>query len=99
MAAVYEADMAHYLEAEVLAPADWTLLNFILEPRTGLNLHLLFAISNDQLMRDMMAYCRRHAISEILDLPDVREHSQFFWLQEVSAEKQIRAMPPSPGAW
>lgn len=39
----------------------------------------------------MMVYCRRLTIGEILDLPDVRERTQFFWLQEESAEKKIIA--------
>ena len=92
------AALAQYSEAEVLAPADWTLLNFILDPRTGLNRHGQFAISDDQLMRDMMVYCRRHTIGEILDLPDVRERTEFSGYRKNRQKSRSRPMPPLPGA-
>ena len=98
VAAVDKADLAQYSEAEVLAPADWTLLNFILDPRTGLNRHGQFAISDDQLMRDMMVYCRRHTIGEILDLPDVRERTEFSGYRKNRQKSRSRPMPPLPGA-
>jgi len=90
MDAVDQADSAQYSELDILAPEGWTLLNYIMDPRTGLNRHGRFTISNNQLMKDMMVYCRRHSIDEILELPDVKERTQFFWLQEEMAEEQIK---------
>lgn len=37
MAAVDQADSADYTEEDIFAPGPWTLLNFILDPRTGLS--------------------------------------------------------------
>ena len=37
MAAVDKADSAQYVESEILAPEGWTILNFLLDPRTGLS--------------------------------------------------------------
>src|SRR5690349_20942109 len=36
MAAVDKADSAQFLRAEILEPAGWTLLNFLMDSRTGL---------------------------------------------------------------
>ena len=35
MDTVDQADSAHYSEEDILAPEKWTLLNFIVDPRTG----------------------------------------------------------------
>lgn len=87
MAAVDQADSAQYSEQEILAPEGWTLLNFVMDPRTGLSNAGRFSISNNQLMKDMMVYCRRHPIGEILDLPDVVERVHQFWSDEEYAEE------------
>ena len=71
MAAVDQADSANYTEEDIFAPGPWTLLNFILDPRTGLSHFAEFTISNEQLMKDMMVYCRHHSVDEILKIPDV----------------------------
>ncbi len=88
MEAVDKADSAQYALDEILAPEGWTLLNFIMDPRTGLERFAEFAITNDQLMTDLMTYCRHNPIDEILTLPDVAErvatynyHAEFAELQ------------------
>ena len=62
MAAVDQADSADFTEEDIFAPEPWTKLNFILDPRTGLNRFATFSISNEQLMKDMMVYCRHHPV-------------------------------------
>jgi hypothetical protein len=56
MEAVDKADSAQYSEEDILAPDPWTLVNFMLDPRTGLSRFGDFAISNEQLMKDIMDY-------------------------------------------
>jgi len=90
MAAVDKADSADFSEMDILAPGPWTLLNFILDPRTGLSRFGHFAISNEQLMKDMMVYCRHHPIEEILKIPDVEERVHLYEEHEEYAEMQIR---------
>lgn len=82
MAAVDQADSAQYSKADILAPKDWTLLNFIMDARTGLGRFRDFRVSNYQLMMDLIEYCRNHSIAEILALPDVRERVDLYFEHE-----------------
>lgn len=89
MEAVDKADAAQYSEGEILHPRDWELLNFIMDPRTGLGRFRDFTISNYQLMMDLIAYCKDHSISEILRLPDVVERTDLYFEHESKAREQI----------
>jgi nanoRNase/pAp phosphatase (c-di-AMP/oligoRNAs hydrolase) len=86
--AVDKADSAQFNESEILAPDGWVLLNFILDPRTGLAGE--FEITNEQLLKDMMVYCRHHPVADILEIPDVAERVRFYWTQEEAFEEQLR---------
>ena len=88
--AVDKADAAQYTEEDILAPDPWTQLNFILDPRTGLGRIGHFAISNEQLMKDMMLYCRHHPVEEILKIPDVEERLHLYMDHEERFEMQVR---------
>jgi len=88
--AVDKADSADYDEMDILAPDRWTMLNFVVDPRTGLHRFGDFAISNDQLMRDLTHYCRRHSIDEILHIPDVEERVHLYLDHKEKAEHQTR---------
>ena len=90
MAAVDQADSAQYSEADILAPDGWTLINFILDPRSGLSRFDRFAIPHDEWVKDMMTYCRHHPVDEILLIPDVEERLHLFMEHEEAAEMQIR---------
>ncbi len=89
MDAVDKADSAQFTESEVLAPEGWTLLNFILDGRTGLGALNHFAISNEQFMKDLMTYCRHNPLDEILALPDVQERVNAYWYHKEFGERQI----------
>ncbi len=90
MAAVDQADSADYTEEDIFAPGPWTLLNFVLDPRTGLSRFADFGISNEQLMKDMMVYVRHHPVEEILKIPDVEERVHVYEFNEEFFELQIR---------
>ena len=89
MAAVDRADQARYTIEDILAPESWTLVNFILDPRTGLARFHDFAISNEQLMKDMMIFCRHHPVDEILALPDMEERKYLYLEHGEFSELQI----------
>lgn len=89
MAAVDKADAAQYSEGQILNPRDWELLNFIMDPRTGLGRFRDFRISNYDLMMDLIAYCKEHTIQEILQLPDVVERTSLYFAHENKAREQI----------
>lgn len=90
MAAVDKADSAQYTEEDVLAPDPWTLLNFIMDPRTGLARFEHFDISHEQMMKDMMVYVRHHPVEEILTIPDVEERAHLYMEHEEKFELQLR---------
>ena len=78
MAAVDQADSAQYQREDILNPTGWTLLNFIMDARTGLGRFREFRVSNYQLMMDLIDYCRSHSIAQILELPDVKERVDLY---------------------
>ena len=90
MEAVDKADSAQYSEEDILAPDPWTMLNYILDPRTGLSRFEHFEISHEQLMKDMMVYVRHHPVEEILTIPDVEERVHLYMEHEEKFELQLR---------
>jgi nanoRNase/pAp phosphatase (c-di-AMP/oligoRNAs hydrolase) len=90
MAAVDKGDAARFSREEVLDPAGWNLLNFLMDARTGLGRFHEFRISNYQLMMDLIEYCRNHGIDEIMDLPDVRERTALYMEHDALCKQQIK---------
>lgn len=79
MDAVDKADSAQYSLEDILEPEGWTLLNFLMDSRTGLGRFREFRISNYQLMMQLIDYCIEHQdVDEILALPDVAERVALF---------------------
>ena len=90
MAAVYKGDSAQFDQDEVLKPKGWTLLNFLMDARTGLGRFREFRISNYNLMMDLIDYCKNHDIDQIFALPDVRERVELYFEQEDKCKEQIQ---------
>ena len=79
MHAVDQADSAAYDIDDVLRPQGWTLLNFLMDSRTGLGRFRDFRISNYQLMMALIdEVLRAGTVEDILALPDVVERVQLF---------------------
>ena len=91
MDAVDKADSAQYNRDEVLNPSGWTLLNYLMDSRTGLGRFRNFRISNYALMMDLIKYCRDHNIDEILALPDVVERVDIYREHADKAKAQLLA--------
>jgi len=68
-----KADSAMFTKQEILDPQGWVLLNFLMDPRTGLGRFRDFRISNYQLMMELIDACKELSIDEIMALPDVVE--------------------------
>ena len=82
MRAVDQADSAAYDIHEVLEPTGWTLLNFLMDSRTGLGRFRDFRISNYQLMMQLIEICTAYQdVEEILALPDVAERVELYRAQ------------------
>ena len=71
--AANKVDSGDLTAVETISPEDWVLLAFIMDPRTGIERYGDYRIRNDQLMVDMIGYCRTKPVAAILEVPDVRE--------------------------
>ncbi|GGQ62464.1 DHH family phosphoesterase [Couchioplanes azureus] len=78
MRAVDQADSADYTIDDILNPTGWTLLNFIMDSRTGLGRFREFRVANFDLMRTLIDACIQMGIEEILKMPDVAERVDMY---------------------
>ncbi len=90
MEAVDKADAARFSKDEILSPGGWVLLNYLMDPRTGLGRFREFRISNYQLMMELIDACLTKSIDEILQLPDVQERVALYREHEPKAIEQIK---------
>ncbi len=90
MAAVDKGDAAQFSRDEILNPEGWVLLNYLMDARTGLGRFRDFRISNYNLMMDLIDYCRNHNITEIMQLPDVKERSDMYFEHDTKFKEQIK---------
>lgn len=89
MAAVDKADSAQFTMEDILEPKDWVLLSYLMDARTGLGRFKDFRISNYDLMMKLIDYCLEHSISQILELPDVKERVKMYFEQQELFKAQI----------
>lgn len=87
--AVDKADSAQFSREEILFPKDWVLLNYLMDPRSGLGRFKEFRVSNYELMMMLIEYCKNHTIQEILELPDVKERVDLYFAHQREAMMQI----------
>lgn len=90
MVAVDKADAARYSKEDILDPKGWTLLNYLMDPRTGLGRFREFRIANYQLMMDLIDACLTKDVEEILAMPDVKERVDLYREHEPKAKEQIK---------
>jgi nanoRNase/pAp phosphatase (c-di-AMP/oligoRNAs hydrolase) len=88
--AVDRCDAARFTEDDILNPRGWVLLNFLMDPRTGLGRFKSFRISNYELMMQLIEACRSHPIERILEMPDVRERVELYSEHVAAAVQQIK---------
>ena len=89
LTAVDKADSADFDIEEILIPEDWVLLNFILDPRTGLEAFKDFDLSRDDFLIELINFCRRNPVEEIIHHPDVEERLSTYLFNNEFAELQI----------
>jgi nanoRNase/pAp phosphatase (c-di-AMP/oligoRNAs hydrolase) len=90
MEAVDKADAAQFTLGEILHPTGWVLLNFLMDPRTGLGRFREFRISNYQLMMQLIDVCTTASVDEILETPDVAERVELYFGHAEQAVEQIK---------
>jgi nanoRNase/pAp phosphatase (c-di-AMP/oligoRNAs hydrolase) len=90
MVAVDKADSAAFTKQDIMEPEGWELLSFIMDSRTGLGRYQDFNISNYQLMMKLIDICNeKQNISEILEIPDVKERVDLFKEHNTKFKEQI----------
>ncbi|HEY3758845.1 MAG TPA: exopolyphosphatase [Solirubrobacteraceae bacterium] len=90
MLAVDKADSAMFSLEEIEQPSGWILLNFLMDPRTGLGRFRDFRVSNYQLMMMLVDVCLERTAEEILQLPDVAERVALYEEHADAAKAQLR---------
>lgn len=89
--AVDKADSGNFTVEEILNPKGWDLLSFVMDPRTGLGRYRDYRISNYQLMMDMIEYCLRKSVEEILEIEDVKERTRRYFEQDSLFKEMVQA--------
>lgn len=90
MEAVDKGDSADFTIDEILNPTKWVLLNYVMDPRTGLGRFHDFRISNYDLMMELIDNCLTHTIDEIMELPDVKERTELYFKQADLFKEQLK---------
>ena len=90
MEAVDKADAAQFELDEILHPQGWVLLNFLMDPRTGLGRFRNFRISNYQLMMRLIDACTTKTVQQILRTQDVAERVALYKAHAEQAKEQIQ---------
>lgn len=88
--AVDKADSGSFTVEEILNPEGWDLLSFVMDPRTGLGRYKDYRISNYSLMMDMIDYCRRKTVDEILEIEDVKERTRRYFEQDSLFKEMVK---------
>ena len=92
MEAVDKGDSADFTVDDILEPEGWTLLNYVMDARTGLGRFHDFKISNYELMMKLIDFCLLHTIDEILALPDVKERVDLYFEQQELFKEQLKRL-------
>ena len=90
MDAVDKGDAAQFSLDEILHPTGWVMLNFLMDPRTGLGRFREFEISNYQLMMQLIDVIVAMTIDEVFENPHVKERVELYNAHAEQAEEQIK---------
>ncbi|MBD2187930.1 exopolyphosphatase [Pseudanabaena mucicola] len=89
MKAVDKCDSAQFTIDDILHPQGWVLLSFLMDSRTGLGRFREFTVSNYALMMELVEACQTLSIEQIMELPNVKERIDMYFVQQKIFTKQI----------
>lgn len=75
-------DMAELTSSDILRPAGWVLLAFILDPRTGLRRFTDYAVTDGEFCHGLIEACLTESIEKIIERPEVQERVQRYFEQQ-----------------
>lgn len=85
-----KADSAAFSKDDILHPRAWDLLSFIMDSRTGLGRFKEFETSNMELMKNLIYYCAKYNIDEILELEEVKQRVDLYFKYEKEFNEQLK---------
>ncbi len=88
--AVNKTDSGDLTQDEILYPNGWILLSFIMDARSGLGRFKDYRISNHQLMKDMVEYCRTMPPELITTKEDIQERVVRYFDQQEQFVKMMK---------
>ncbi|MCY2923912.1 MAG: exopolyphosphatase [Planctomycetota bacterium] len=91
LAAIDKADCAEFTPDDVLNPAGWALISFIMDPRTGLGRYKDYRISNYALMLQLVDCSAHMSADQILRLEDVRQRVDRYFHQDALFRNMLLA--------
>jgi nanoRNase/pAp phosphatase (c-di-AMP/oligoRNAs hydrolase) len=91
LVAVDKVDSAKLTADDILLPAGWVMLGFVMDPRTGLGRFREFRISNYQLTEELIELCRVQNIDQIMENPDVQERVELYNVQSQLFIEMVKA--------
>lgn len=86
---VDKAASADYTMDEVLSPERWTLLNFVVDQRTGLGSFGKFRVSHAQLLLELIDFIPSYSIEDLLESPDIKQRTNLYFQHEPSFRSQL----------
>lgn len=89
--AVDKSDAAKFSMDDIINPKGGVLLSFVMDARTGLGRYKDYRISNYELMDKLIDYCQTMTLTEILELPDVKERVVRYIEHQKWFEETLRA--------
>lgn len=92
MNAVDKADCSNFTEEDVRNPEGWVMLNYLMDPRTGLGRYKNFRISNYDLMLKLVNVCTERSIHDIMNDADIQERVKLYFEEKDKFEEQIRTL-------
>ncbi|MBI3128467.1 MAG: exopolyphosphatase [Candidatus Tectomicrobia bacterium] len=90
MAAVDKADSGRLTMKDVLYPRGWTLLHFLLDPRTGLERFRNFRLSIEETLLGLSDLVRAQPIGKAMKDLDITERSGRYFVLEEKFREQLR---------
>ena len=89
---VDRADSGNVSEEEIKNPKGWLMLNYLLDPRTGLGRYdKKFRLNNFDFMRYVIDIIQSTSdIQEILDAPDVKARVDFYMIEQEIFVEQLK---------
>ncbi len=89
---VDKADSGNVTEEEIKNPKGWLMLNYILDPRTGLGRYNdKFRLNNFDFMKYVIDLIQSTSdIQEILDAPDVKARVDFYMVEQEKFIEQLK---------